>query len=249
MENSRTNNTEPSFAKKVWIVGGIFALIVVLLLLIKATFNVFLLILAGVLIAVFFRGLSGLICRKTKWKEGACLAISIIGTLLLVAGLFWLIGAKVQAQIAQLSETFPQTVDNAKQQLNQNPIGKKIVDKVSSPGSMKKAQAFARKFFQSTFGVFGDIYVVLFLGIFFTVSPIVYKQGIVKLVPKNGRQKADDVVNKLGENLKKWLKGKIFSMFVVMVLTAVGLLIIGMPMWLALALIAECLTSYQTLGR
>jgi len=67
MEDNVTNDL--SYPKKIWIKGGIYALIVVLILLFKATFSVFLLILAGVLIAVFFRGLSGLICRKTKWKE------------------------------------------------------------------------------------------------------------------------------------------------------------------------------------
>ncbi len=248
MENSSANNQELSFTKKIWITGGIFALIVVILLLGKATFSVFLLILAGVLIAVFFRGLSGLICRKTKWKEGVCLAISIIGTLLLIAGLFWLIGAKVQAQITELTDTLPRTIDNAKQQLNQNPIGQKIVNNVSSPGSMKKAQGVIAKFFQTTFGVFGDIYVILFLGIFFTVSPKVYKEGIVKLVPENGKQKADDVLNKLGDNLKKWLKGKLFAMLVVFILTAAGLLIIGMPMWLVLALIAGVLNFIPNFG-
>lgn len=246
METS--NNSELSYQKKQWITGGIFALIVVLLLLIKATFNVFLLILAGVLIAVFFRGLSGLICRKTKWKEGICVAISIIGTLLLIIGLFWLIGSKVQSQITQLSDTLPKTIENAKAQLNQNPIGQKIVDKVSSPESTKKAQGVAAQFFQTTFGIFGDIYVILFLGIFFTVSPNIYKEGIVKLVPEKGKQKADDVVNKIGENLKKWLKGKLFAMLVVFILTAAGLLIIGMPMWLVLALIAGILNFIPNFG-
>jgi predicted PurR-regulated permease PerM len=244
----QTNNQELSFQKKVWITGGIFALIVVSLLLIKATFSVFLLILAGVLIAVFFRGLSGLICRKTKWKEGVCLAISVIGMLLLAAGLFWLIGAKVQSQVTELSDSLPTTIEHAKQQLNQNPIGKKIVDKASSPGSVKKAQAVAGSFFRSTFGVFGDIYVILFLGIFFTVSPQVYKKGIVKLVQNHGKQTADDILNKLGTNLKKWLKGKIFAMFVVFVLTAIGLLIIGVPMWLVLALIAGILNFIPNFG-
>lgn len=248
MENSSTGKEQLSFAKKVWIVGGIFALIVVVLLLIKATFSVFLLVLAGALIAIFFRGLSDLLCRKTHWKGAICLAISVIGTLLLIIGLFWLIGAKIQSQVTELSDTLPSTIENARTQLNQNAIGQKIVDKVSSPRSVKKAQAVAGKFFQTTFGVFGDIYVVLFLGIFFTVSPDVYKKGVVKLVPGKGRQKADDIINRLGENLKKWLKGKLFAMLVVFVLTAAGLLIIGMPMWLVLAIIAGILNFIPNFG-
>ena len=237
-----------SYIKKVWIKGGIYALIVVLILLFKATFSVFLLILAGALIAIFFKGLSDLICRKTGWKDGVCLAVSVIGTLLIVVGLFWLIGSKLQTQITELSDKLPLMVENAKAKLSQNPLGKRIVEKVSSPGSIKKAEGMASTFFKSTFGVLGDIYVVLFLGIFFTVSPNVYKRGMVSLIPKKGQPKGEDVLNKLGENLKKWLKGKIFAMTVVMILTAIGLAILKMPMWLVLAIIAGILNFIPNFG-
>ncbi len=80
MDNSTTQQ-EHSYSEKAWIKGGIFALIVVVLLIIKATFSVLLLILAGILIAVFFHGRSGLICSKTHWKRGICTTISVIGTI------------------------------------------------------------------------------------------------------------------------------------------------------------------------
>lgn len=237
-----------SYTKKVWIQGGIYALIAVSILLFKATFGVFLLILAGTLIAVFFQGLSGLICKKTNWKEGICLSISIIGTLLLLVGTFWLIGAKLQTQITELSDKLPVMVENAKSKLSETPIGKKIVEKVSSPESMERAQGLAGTFFKSTFGVFGDVYVVLFLGVFITVSPNLYKQGMVTLIPKKSRPKGKEVLNRLGEDLKKWLKGKLFSMLIVLVLTAIGLAALGMPMWLALALIAGILNFIPNFG-
>lgn len=243
--NSENN---PSFQKKVWIATGILALAIIVLLLLKATFNVFLLVLAGTLIAIFFRGLSNLIQRKTKWKEGICAAISIVGTLLIVAGLFWLIGAKVQEQITELMETLPKTIDNAKANLNESSIGEKIMDKLSSKNSMDKAQVFAGQFFQSTFGVFGDIYVILFIGIFFTISPKTYTEGMVQLIPPNGQEKADQVLDKLGAQLLNWLKGKLFSMFVVFVLTAIGLAIIGIPLWLVLALLAGLISFIPNFG-
>ncbi|MEO6330295.1 MAG: AI-2E family transporter [Ginsengibacter sp.] len=239
---------ELSYHKKVWIKGGIYALIVIVILLFKATFSVFLLILAGALIAIFFLGLSDLICRKTKWKHGICLSIAVIGTVLLTVGLFWLIGAKIQAQVAQLSDTLPATIENAKSQLSQNTIGKKLVEKASSPETNKKAKSLVSTFFKTTFGVFGDIYVVLFLAIFFTVSPNVYKNGIVQLIPKKGQKKGKDILNKLGENLKKWLKGKFFAMFVVFVLTSIALAILGMPLWLVLALIAGLFNFIPNFG-
>lgn len=245
---TQSSSEDTRFARKAWITAGIFALTVILLLLIKATFSVLLLILAGALVAVFFRGLSGLIQRHSKWKEGVCVAISIITTLLIVVLLFWLLGAKVQAQMAQLTETLPSTVENAKSQLNQSPIGRKIVDEITSENSKQKAQAVVQTLFKSTFGVLGDLYVILFVGIFFTVSPNVYKNGIVSLVPSAGQKKAEAVLQKLGDNLKKWLKGKLFAMLIVFALTAIGLAIMGVPMWLALAIIAGILNFIPNFG-
>lgn len=245
---TNSKQKEYSYPQKVWIAGGILALITVLLLLLKATFSVFMLILAGVLIAIFFRGLGDWIKTKTKWNASLCLVISVAGTLMLVILLFWLLGAKVQSQITALSDTLPTTIENAKAQLDKSPLGQKIVEKISSPKTQKKAEAVVQTFFKSTFGILGDLYVVLFLGIFFTASPKQYVKGLVALVPQRSQEKADEVLTKIAVNLKKWLKGKIFAMFVVFVLTAIGLVIIGVPMWLALALIAGILNFIPNFG-
>ncbi len=244
-KNSSANN---NYTKKVWIAGGIIAFITIILLLISAVFSVLLLVLAGALIAIYFRGLSALICRKTKWKNAVCLTISIAGTLLFIASLFWLIGAKTSEQISELSDTLPAAVEKAKADLNQTKIGKKIIATASSHQSAERLKKTASRFFQSTFGMLGDIYVVLFIGIFFTASPKTYTKGIVQLVPDKGKARAQDVLNNIGDNLKKWLKGKIFAMFVVFILTAISLAVLGMPMWLALALIAGILNFIPNFG-
>ena len=245
MEN---NNKEYSFPQKVWITAGVLALIVIVIWLLKATFNVLLLILAGILIAVLLRGLAGLIERKTKWKHSVSLTVSILGAVIILLLLFWLIGAKVQTQAQELSKTLPSTIENAKNQLNQSTVGQNIVQKVSSPETQKQAQGFAKSFFKSTFGVLGDLYVVLFLGIFFTVGSREYEKGLVALVPKKGKQQAYQVLEKTGENLKQWLKGQLFAMLVVFILTAIGLAIIGIPLWLVLALIAGLLNFIPNFG-
>ena len=99
-----------------------------------------------------------------------------------------LIGAKVQEQVAELIETLPETIDNAKVKLNDSSIGEEIVDKLSSKKSLDKAQMFATQFFKSTFGVFGDVYVILFTAIFFTISPKIYTKGMVQLIPVKGKK-------------------------------------------------------------
>lgn len=248
MAQKEVSEDNYSFPQKVWITGGIIAFIVVMLLLFKITFSVLLLVLAGSLIAVFFHGLSSFIEQKTKWNGSLSLVVSVVGILLFIIALFWLIGEKVQSQVTELTDKLPATIQNAKDKLNKSDLGKKLVQYLSSPKTQEKAKSVGSSFFKTTFGALGDVYIILFLGIFFTVSPQLYKKGIVQLVPKQGRKKATDVLDILSSKLKKWLKGQIFAMLVVFVLTAIGLLIIGTPMWLALALIAGVLNFIPNFG-
>ncbi len=239
---------EPSFPKKVWIAASIVALIAVVLLLVKAVFNVLLLLFAAVLIGVFFRGFGAMIQRTFKWKPGISLIVGILITVLFVAGLFSLIGVTVQQQIAEFSKDLPNTIQNARAQLAKSSLGQKVVEKLSDPKTGEQLQAFVGTFFSSTFGLLGDIYIVVFLGIFFTADPKTYIGGIVQLVPPPGRPRANELFNKLGSNLRKWLKGQLFAMLVIFVLTAVGLVIIGVPIWLTLALMAGLLNFIPNFG-
>lgn len=243
-----TRATLNDTAKRAWTTGWIYALIVIIVLLLKATFNVLLLLLAGVLIAIYFRGLAEMICRKTSWNANVCLVISIVGSVLLLAGAIWMTSAKIQAQSEQLASDFPIMVQKAKTDLSRSSLGRRIVEKITDPETARQAQRLAGTFFKSTFGVLGDIYVVLFLGLFFTASPSSYKKGIIAVVPPAHKQEADHLIGDLGATLKKWLKGQIFAMFVVFILTSIGLIIIGVPMWLVLALIAGLLNFIPNFG-
>ena len=202
--------------KNIWTITAILAFTTVMLLLIHSTFNILLLILAGSLIAIYIRALTSIIQRLTKWKEGICVTLSIVATLLIVAALFWLIGAKVQTQATELLETLPETVTNAKAWLRDRSFGEYLLDEASSEKSLEKVQLFAKQFFQTTFGIFGDLYAILFIGIFFAISPQTYTKGFVQLIPAKNQDKAEALLDKLSEQLRKWLKGKLFSMFVIL---------------------------------
>lgn len=235
------------FPKKVWITVGIVALTVIVLWILKTTFNVLLLVLAGTLIALYFQGLSGLLHNKLKLPKKAGLPVAIIGSLLLLVLFFWFAGSRIQQQAAQLSETLPATIEKAKGQLSKSPAGQQVLQQFPG-GDGQKATTMVKTFFRSTFGVLGDVYVVLFLGLFFTSAPGKYVTGFLKLIPKKSHARADDVVTKVGTTLTKWLKGKIFSMLIVAILTGIGLWIIGMPMVFVLALIAGILNFIPNFG-
>ncbi len=247
-EKTQVRSKTYSVPEVIWLTGGIFALITLLILLFLKIFSVLLLVLAGVLIAAFFLGFRDVIIRKTKLGPGLSLAISVVATILFLALLFWLIGAKVEAQVNALSEKLPSTIQYAQERMNQTSLGRKIVQIISSEETGKKAETMVKTFFQSTFGVLGDLYVVLFLGIFFTAGAGMYKKGIISLVPNAGQNKARKVMAALALSITKWLKGMVFAMLIVFALTAIGLVILGVPMWLALAVIAGLLNFIPNFG-
>lgn len=249
MANPRSNkDTGTSVAKKAWIAFSIFALIVLIILLFQATFNIFILILVGALIACYFRGLGNFIERKTKFSSGLCLTISIVGTFLVLSGLFYLVGSTIANQTAQLEESFPKLIDKAQSFLNDSELGHRVVSWYNDFEGSEKLGSFVSGFFKTTFGGFGDIYIILLIGIYFTASPNVYKSGVLQLIPPKGQKKAEEVLLKISSNLTKWLFGTFISMSIVFSLLAIALSIINIPLWLSLSFIAGLLVFIPNFG-
>lgn len=244
-----TTNFHPKqFQNKIWIATAIISFVILLLWIIKATFSVLLLVFAGVLLALFLQGVAGYFRRFLKSSDKWSIGLSIVLTLILTIALFFLIGAKIQAQASELVDVIPQTFEAAKEQLNQSSFGKTILDRGTSDGTVQRMKDFSEKFFTSTFGVLGDIYVILFIGIFIAVSPNLYIKGVISLIPRKAQPKGSEVMLRLGSQLKGWLKGKLFAMFVVTILTAIGLAALGIKLWLVLAILAGIISFIPNFG-
>src|SRR5690606_15753666 len=186
-----------TFAQKVWIACGIFAFVVIFLLLFEATFNVIILIFASVLIACYFRGISSFIENKTGWNPAVTLTISIGGTVLIFAGIFWLAGATISNEAERIGDALPAMVEEVKGLLDDSDLGQEGIEKVEEWRDSGKFGSYLSRLFSSTFGYLGDFIIIIVIGIFFTASPNLYLNGIVQLVPPRNRDTAEDVLEKL----------------------------------------------------
>jgi predicted PurR-regulated permease PerM len=238
---------ELSYSVKVWQTVAIIALFVVGILIVRVAFNVLLMALAGALIAVYFHGLGDLIQKRTKLSRRWAMIISVAGTFIIIGLLLWFIGAKIQSQVTQLNNNLPHNIQTAKAKLGQSALGQKLLD-FSSGDHSDKLAATAQTFFSTSFGVLGDVYIILFLGIFFTASPSLYKDGILVLVPENKKQLGRDIIDRISLSLKGWLKGMLLSMVLITILITIGLTIIGIPAALVLGLITGILEIIPNFG-
>lgn len=94
-----------------------------------------------------------------------------------------------------------------------------VLDYLSSSGDSDKTFSIAKTFFSSSFGILSDVYIILLLGLFFTASPAIYKNGIIRLLPSRAKEKGAALLEKLHRILKGWIKGKILGFFFIAVLT------------------------------
>lgn len=253
MENNRnSNHQEPGndlmpFVEKLWITLGSIALLVILIFILRAAFNVLLMVFAGSLIATYFHGLAELIERHSRLRHRTSVVVSVILTFIVAGLLIWFLGAKISAQVGEMSQDFPELIKKAESQLEHSSLGRKVLNYFSGNNSQKLMNSF-QQIFRTSFGVVGDFYITLFIGIFFTVSPSLYKDGFIKLIPLRGQDDARRVLDRISYTLKGWLKGMVLAMFFISVLTLTGLTIIGVPMSLALAVMAGLLNFIPNFG-
>lgn len=125
-EQNKASATAMNYSKKVWIAAAIVASFILLFLFVKMVFSLLLLSLAGIIIAVYFHGCAGLIQRKTKASAKWSLFFSISINILLISVFLWFTGTRLQNQMATLSDTLPETIENAKSYLHQTTIGVKF---------------------------------------------------------------------------------------------------------------------------
>ncbi|WP_157799124.1 AI-2E family transporter [Mucilaginibacter auburnensis] len=236
-----------TYTQKVWLTVGIVALLVSAILIARVAFNVLLMILSGTLISTYFHGLADFIERHTKWKRRLAMITGLILTIVIVGLIFWFMGTRIEQQITQLSQSLPETVTHLKEKLAQNEIGRQILEATNTKPAGNLLDT-ARSFFTTSFGVLGDVYIILFLGIFFTANPSIYKDGLLLLIPPAKKPMGRQIMDRVSLSLKGWLKGMMISMVLVAIMIGIGLTIVGIPGALVLALLTGFLEIVPTLG-
>lgn len=206
---------------------------------------------AGVLLAVFLDGGSGLLARWTGMPRLAALPVF----LLLIAGGFvlvgWLAAPVVADQVDQLQDQVPRAFRSLRERLQGQAWSRALVEQVKPERLMSAGQAIAggaTTALSATFGAFGNLAIILVLGVFLAADPATYRKGLRALFPPERRQAVDHVLDELCGVLRGWLLAQLGSMAVVGVLTALGLWALGIPLVVALGLLAALLTFIPNLG-
>ena len=92
------------------------------------------------------------------------------------------------------------------------------------------------------------VILVLFVAAYCSINPNMYIEGFLRFFPQKRRTQVRTVLTETGSALKWWVFGRLIAMAVVGVITAVGLVIVKVPMAFPLALVATLLTFVPYVG-
>jgi predicted PurR-regulated permease PerM len=257
-------------------VGGIGVVLFTALLLFTWYFAATLfLIFAGMLLAVALNAMTEMLRRVVKLPHALRLTIVCLVLAGLLSGVVYLGGATIAEQATALSDTIKSQLVGVKAFLERNGIDTSYFDignaaapaaassasatpgaapthnlpsagALASSGGAIVSQTF--KLLLGTVSAVGNFFIVLFLGLTFAAQPSVYRKGLLFMVPARHRARATIIVDRIGETLSRWLIAQILTMFVVFLVTWIGLAIIGIQSSFILGIQAGLLTFIPTVG-
>lgn len=253
-------------------VGGIGVVLFAAMLLFTWHFAATLfLIFAGVLLAVALNAMTNMLGRFVRLPHSLRLTIVCLVLAGLLSGVLFLGGTTIAQQATALSGTIKSQLSNVKDFLERNGIDTSYFElgsaapaassesatsgparplpgagALASSGGAIVSQTF--KLLLGTVSAVSNLFIVLFLGLTFAAQPSVYRRGLLFMTPARHRARAAVIIDRIGETLERWLIAQMITMFVVFLVTWIGLTIIGIQSSFILGIQAGLLTFIPTIG-
>lgn len=244
--------SQSAYVQRVLIALGLALLLLGLVGLLGLAFSVWLRVLAALLIALPLRAGGDWLHRRCRLPAGLGLLLVTLVVAGLLGGMVWLFSARIGEQVEGLQQQLPQAIHDVQRRVQGTEWGQWLarenVDFTRVTGGTSEWLGRATGIFSTTLSVVADGYVIVFLALFLALQPRVYRAGLVMLVPKAGRPRANAVLDCISSTLVKWVLGRLVSMLFVGILTWLLLTWLGMPMGAVLGLFAGLITFIPNIG-
>lgn len=242
----------PAYFRSILAAVAVVTTVVLVVLAVLYATDVLLLVFAAILLAIFLRGLGDELASRSPLSGGWSLALVVLALAGLLALGFWLGGAQIAGQVAELRERVPDVVQDVRERIRDTGWGGTLLDRLPTTAELlpRRSELVSRLggAVSSTLGLIGSAFVVVFIGLFLAAQPQIYVGGLLRLVPPARRARADEVLGAVGRVLRYWLLGKVLAMVVIGVATAIGLWLLEIPLALTLGVIAAALTFIPNIG-
>jgi predicted PurR-regulated permease PerM len=223
------------------IVTGVI-LTLLLLWMLGATADVFLLLFIAILISLYLGAVRDLFVEKAHVPPKLAFFLSIFGTAAALLGLLAILLPPVVEQTRALIVVMPRYIEAWERGIDQlvarfpamrdvwkpgeHPLVGAVYDQVAGQAQLLVPRVF------SLVHVLINCFAVGVMSIYLALQPGVYREWLIALFPPIHRDLVRDVLRDLGDALRAYIIAQLLAMTVLAALTAAGLYLLDVPYWL-----------------
>jgi len=240
-----------AFKKKYWYGTKVLLVLSVMAFAFIFIPDLIFLIFGGVLFGIFLSSVARFLQKLTRVRYTFCVGFTVVALLLTTGLTGYLMAPSLGEQFNQLSKELPTAFNKVTNEVSEYSWARKIKSQATPTKVLSNSSTLLSKAssaFNNILQWIMNFFILILIGLYCAFEPGVYKNGLIKLFPKEKRSRVNEVATELDETLKWWLIGKFFGMVVIGVLTFIGLQLMDLPLALALAIIAAVLTFIPTIG-
>lgn len=195
-----------------------------------------LLVFAAILLAVILRAFASALEHYVKIPHIISFYLALALVIGGIVGIGFFFGAALRGQIGEVMEQLPGLVENAAEQIGiSDPLGEM---EAQLGDQQVTIVGRAAGFGFSVAGMFVDAFIVMVASIYLAYDPKLYRRGLLSLFPPGNRRRIDRALLMTGHALKMWFGGQLVTMTGVGLMSGVAFWLLGLPMPVALGLIA-----------
>lgn len=249
---ARSPEVSVSYVLRVLLTVKVVVLVGLIVALLISAANVFLLLFAAILMAVFLRGCGDWLARRTALSTGWAVLSVVVALVLVAGGAASLIIPQAVGQIGELRTEITDALKEIEYSLQQSSWGQGLLGFIPDVGDLQgQAGAVVQRtqgIFSTALGGLASLALVVFIGCYLTASPSTYTRGMVMLFPERRQERVRQILRELQITLTRWLLGRLLGLIVVGVATWIGLVALGIPLALSLGLLAALLSFVPNIG-
>lgn len=218
-----------------------------------AVVSVLLLIFAGLLFGLFVHSIAAWPAKRSFLSYNVCYFTTVALLILIILVGFFYLGSQVGERAAELQSELQSSLEQAQERLEENEWADALVPDASalkkrlaeSEGSLIPRMMAGLRWIG--WAITGAL-VIFFVGLYAAYEPHFYRSGLVKLAAPERRERVGEVLGELRSALQYWIIGRILSMAIIGILTAIGLSFFGVPLPITLGVVAALLTFIPNIG-
>jgi predicted PurR-regulated permease PerM len=225
----------------------IFISVALVPILIWFLFDVILIVVGAILIAVLLRLVAEPFIRWGKLPEPVALILSGAFTIAVVGGAGYLFGSQIEAEFNDVVQRANDALTQIMKQLQGSQSGKLVLAHIQG-GSGFSLPSVLGSLFTVSVRFLEGLVVTVIGGFYLAAQPELYRSGLAKLFPRRLRKEANETLYDIGLALRLWLIADLIQMVVIGMLTTGAVWLIGLPSPLALGVIAGLAEFVPYLG-